>query len=66
MNYQVENQYLNVFETSLGDGVSCRCSICIQTHERRRRMSFSHLAVYRESSQIGGDEIACLMHNMQC
>jgi hypothetical protein len=66
MNNQVENQYHNVFETSLGDGVSCRCSICIQTPERRRRLAFSHLAVHRESSQVAGVEIACLMHIMQC
>jgi hypothetical protein len=27
-NFQKENQYHNVFETSLDDGVFCRCSIC--------------------------------------
>jgi hypothetical protein len=65
MNNQVENQYHNVFETSVGDGVSCICSICIQTPEWRR-LAFSHLAVHRESSQVAGEEIACLMYNMQC
>jgi hypothetical protein len=63
MNNQVENQYHNVFETSLGDGVSCRCSICIQTLERRRRLTFSHLAIHRESSQVAGEEIACLIES---
>jgi hypothetical protein len=66
MNNQVGNQYHNVFETSLGDGVSCRCSICIQTPKRKRRLAFSHLAIRRESSQVVGEEIACLMRSMQC
>jgi hypothetical protein len=65
MNNQVENQYHNVFETSLGDGVSCRCRICIQT-PKRRRLAFSHLAVHRESSQVASEEITCLMHRLQC
>jgi hypothetical protein len=66
MNNRVRNQCNNVFETSLGDGVSCRCSICIQTPGRRRNLDFSHLAVHRESSQVTSEEIVCLMHNMQC
>jgi hypothetical protein len=66
MNNQVRNQYHNDFETSLGDGVSCRCNICIQTPERRRRLAFSYLAVHRKSSQVAGEEIACLMCIMQC
>jgi hypothetical protein len=66
MNNQVRNQYHNAFETSLGDGVSCRCSIFIQTPETRRRLAFSHLAVHRESSQVASEEIACLMRSMHC
>jgi hypothetical protein len=66
MNNQVRNQCHNVFETSLGDGVPCRYSICIQTPRRRRHLAFSHSVVHRESSQVVGEEIICLMHSMQC
>jgi hypothetical protein len=66
MNNQVRNQYHNGFETSLGDGVSCRCNICIQTPGRRRHLVFSHLAVHRKSSQVTGEETVCFMHSMQC
>ena len=66
MNNPKENQYHNVFETSLGDGVSCRCSICTQTPGRKRRLAFSHLAVHKESSQVAGEGTAHWMHSMQC
>jgi hypothetical protein len=66
MNNQVRNQCHNVFDTFLGDGVSCRCSICIQTPRRRRHLAFFYLAVHRESSQVAGEETVYLMHSTQC